>query len=42
MDYINGITNEGFSLIGDTLIPISQNRYWAAKRAFVEYIKKKG
>jgi len=42
MDYIHGITTEGFTLIGDTLIPISQNRYWASKRQYIDYIKSRG
>lgn len=42
MDYIHGITNEGFTLIGDIFIPISQNRYWASKRHYVNYIKSRG
>ena len=42
MDCIRGISNEGFSLIDNQFVPISQKRYWAAKRQYIRYIKSKG
>lgn len=42
MDYIHGITNEGFSLVGDLFIPISQKRYWPTKHQYVNYITRRG
>ena len=42
MDYIRGITEESFQLVGDISVPISQKRYWASKRQYVEYIKSRG
>ncbi len=42
MDYIRGITDECFQLIGDTFIPISQKRFWGAKKQYIEYVKCKG
>ena len=42
MDYIHGITNEGFTLIDDCFVPISQKKYWDTKKQYVNYIKSKG
>ncbi len=42
MDYIHGITNEGFTLIDNNFIPISQKKYWSAKKQYVGYIKSRG
>ena len=42
IDYIHGITNEGFTLIDEVFVPISQKRYWAAKKQYVQYIKSRG
>ena len=42
MDYITGITVEGFTLIDKAFIPISQKKYWATKRKYLDYIKARG
>lgn len=42
MDCVHGITNEGFLLVDNQFVPISQKRYWAAKKQYVRYIKSKG
>lgn len=42
MDYIHGITAEEFSLVGGISVPISQKRYWPAKRQYVNYVMRKG
>jgi len=42
MDYIHGITAEEFSLAGGITVPISQKRYWPAKRQYVNYVMRKG
>lgn len=42
MDYIHGITAEEFLLVDNIRIPISQKRYWPAKRQYVSYVMGKG
>ncbi len=40
--YIRGIDVENFYLVDNVYIPISQKKYWAAKRKYIGYIKAKG
>lgn len=42
MDCIRGITDEGFLLVDNQFVPISQKRYWTTKKQYVRYIKDKG
>lgn len=40
--YIRGIDVDGFMMVGDIFIPISQKKYWASKRRYIQYIKEQG
>ena len=42
MEYIRGISEDGFTLPDNQIIPISQSKYWSSKRKYIEYIKKEG
>ena len=40
--YIRGIDVDGFTLIDNIFIPISQKKYWTAKRRYIQQIKNQG
>lgn len=42
VQYIRGIEVDGFLMIDDIFIPISQKKYWASKRRYIQYIKEQG
>ena len=42
MDYISGISTEGFTLMDREFVPISQKKYWATKKKYLDYIKARG
>ena len=42
VQYIRGIDVDGFLMIDDIFIPISQKKYWASKRRYIQYIKEQG
>lgn len=42
VQYICGIDVDGFLMIDDIFIPISQKKYWASKRRYIQYIKEQG
>lgn len=42
VQYIRGIDVDGFLMVDDIFVPISQKKYWASKRQYIQYIKKQG
>ncbi len=42
VQYIRGIDVDGFLMIDDIFVPISQKKYWASKRRYIQYIKEQG
>ena len=42
VQYIRGIETDGFLMIDDVFVPISQKKYWASKRRYVQYIQNQG
>ena len=40
--YIRGIDVDGFQMIDGIFVPISQKKYWASKRRYIQYIKEQG
>lgn len=42
VQYIRGIDVDGFLMVDDIFIPISQKKYWASKRRYIQYIKEQG
>lgn len=42
VQYIRGIDVDGFMMIDDIFVPISQKKYWASKRRYIQYIKDQG
>ncbi len=40
--YIRGIELDGFLMIDNIFIPISQKKYWESKRKYIKYIKEQG
>jgi two-component system, LytTR family, response regulator LytT len=42
VQYIRGIDVDGFLMIDNIFIPISQKKYWASKRRYIQFIKEQG
>lgn len=40
--YIRGIGEDGFTMVDKIFIPISQKKYWASKKRYINYIKEQG
>ncbi len=42
VSYIRGIEVDGFIMIDNIFIPISQKKYWESKRKYIKHIKEQG